>query len=178
MSKWTNVTTKLRDLDPHRLHYVKLPDVHHIVIDFDLKDESGFKSFEKNLVAASKWPKTYAETSKSGKGIHLHYIYSGDPTKLSRIYDDNIEVKVYTGNASLRRMLTKCNDLPIATISSGLPLKGDDKMLDMNVVTTEKVSERQSSEILQKKFIRIQRPRFNTLSTFLIRHTLRGCTMM
>lgn len=138
MSKWTNVTTKLRDLDSHRLHYVKLPDAHHIVIDFDLKDESGFKSFEKNLVAASKWPKTYAETSKSGKGIHLHYIYSGDPTKLSRIYDDNIEVKVYTGNASLRRMLTKCNDLPIATISSGLPLKGDDKMLDMNVVTTEK----------------------------------------
>lgn len=30
----TNVTTKLRDLDPHRLHYVKLPDAHHIVIDF------------------------------------------------------------------------------------------------------------------------------------------------
>lgn len=129
--KWDDVKSTLSKLDTSKLHYVKVPD-NHIVIDFDIRDESGQKSFQKNLEAAEKWPPTYAELSKSGSGIHLHYIYSGDVTKLSRIYDDEIEVKVFTGKSSLRRMLTKCNNLPFATISSGLPLKGDDKNLAAN----------------------------------------------
>lgn len=133
--KWSNVTTKLSDIDTSKLHYVKVPE-NHIVIDFDIK-ENGKKSLEKNLIEASKWPKTYTELSKSGSGVHLHYIYNGDPTKLSRIYDENIEIKVFTGNSSLRRKLTKCNDLPIATISSGLPLKGE-KMINKDVVLNEK----------------------------------------
>ena len=49
---------------------------------------------EKNIEAASKWPPTYAEFSKGGAGIHLHYIYNGDINKLSRIYADNIEIKL------------------------------------------------------------------------------------
>lgn len=122
--KWTEVRTKLSDLDTSKVHYVKVPE-NHIVIDFDIPDKDGNKSFEKNLEAASKWPPTYGELSKSGAGIHLHYIYTGDPKKLSRVYGDHIEVKVFTGNSSLRRKLSKCNDLPIATISSGLPMKGD-----------------------------------------------------
>lgn len=126
--KWDDVKTKLSDINTSRLHYVKVPD-NHIVIDFDIRDENGNKSLQKNLEAAKTWPPTYAELSKSGEGIHLHYIYSGDVTKLSRIYDDYIEIKVFTGKSSLRRMLTKCNNLLIATISSGLPLKGDDKSL-------------------------------------------------
>lgn len=135
--KWENVTTKLSQLDTKKLHYVKVPE-NHIVIDFDIKDESGNKSFEKNLEAASKWPPTYSELSKSGQGIHLHYIYTGDVSKLSSVYDDNIEVKVFTGNSSLRRKLTKCNNLPIATISSGLPLKGEKKMINFDSVMSEK----------------------------------------
>lgn len=105
-NKWERVRTKLSALDTSKLHYVKLPE-NHIVIDFDIPDEQGQKSFERNLAEASKWPATYAEVSKSGCGIHLHYIYSGDPTRLSRIYDDHIEVKVFTGNSSLRRKLSK-----------------------------------------------------------------------
>ncbi|EJW91271.1 helicase, partial [gut metagenome] len=104
----------------------------HIVIDFDILDLME-KSFERNLEAASKWPRTYAELSKSGAGIHLHYIYTGDATRLSRIYDENIEVKVYTGKSSLRRKLSKCNDISVATISSGLPLKGETKMVNASV---------------------------------------------
>ena len=126
---WDKVKTTLKDLDTQKLHYVKVPE-NHIVIDFDIPDENGNKSFEKNLEAASKWPATYSELSKSGAGIHLHYIYTGDVNKLARIYADHIEVKVFTGKSSLRRKLTKCNNLPIATISSGLPLKGDDKVLN------------------------------------------------
>ena len=126
---WDKVKTTLKDLDTSKLHYVKVPE-NHIVIDFDIPDENGNKSFEKNLEAASKWPATYSELSKSGAGIHLHYIYTGDVNKLARIYADHIEVKVFTGKSSLRRKLTKCNNLPIATISSGLPLKGDDKVLN------------------------------------------------
>lgn len=135
--KWDNVRTKLSDLDTSKLHYVQVPE-NHIVIDFDIPDENGNKCFEKNLEAASKWPATYAELSKSGAGIHLHYLYSGDATKLSRVYDDHIEVKVAVGNSSLRRKLTKCNDLPIATISSGLPLKEDAKMVNFDAIMNEK----------------------------------------
>ena len=134
--KWDVVKTKLAELDTSRLHYVKVPE-NHIVIDFDIPDEDGNKNFERNVEAASKWPPTYAELSKSGGGIHLHYIYTGDPAKLSRIYDDHIEVKVFIGNSSLRRKLSKCNDLPIATISSGLPLKGE-KMVNFDAIKSEK----------------------------------------
>jgi primase-polymerase (primpol)-like protein len=62
-----------------RVHYVKVPE-NHIVIDFDMVGPDGEKDFQKNLEEASKWPPTYAEVSKSGKGIHLHYIYAGEPS--------------------------------------------------------------------------------------------------
>lgn len=135
--KWENVTTKLSDLDTSKIHYVKVPE-NHIVIDFDIPDKDGNKCFERNVEEASKWPSTYAELSKSGQGVHLHYIYNGDPTKLSRVYDDHIEIKVFTGKSSLRRKLTKCNNLPIANISSGLPLKGDVKMVNFEAIKSEK----------------------------------------
>lgn len=135
--KWENVTTKLKDIPTTELHYLKVPE-NHIVIDFDLKDETGAKSFERNLEAVSKWPLTYAELSKSGAGIHLHYIYTGDVSMLSRIYDEDIEIKVFTGNSSLRRKLSKCNDIPIAEISSGLPLKEKgDKMVNFESIKNE-----------------------------------------
>ena len=130
------VDTFLRDLDTTKEHYVKVP-VNHIVIDFDLTDASGEKSIERNLEAASQWPTTYAEFSKSGAGVHLHYIYEGDATQLSRVYDDGIEVKVYTGNSSLRRRLTKCNNIPVATINSGLPIK-EKKVINSEMVKSEK----------------------------------------
>ena len=136
--KWETVVTKLSNLDTSKLHYVKVPE-NLIVIDFDLKDENGNKSFEKNLIAASKWPATYAEVSKSGAGIHLHYLYSGNVSELSRIYSDGIEIKVFTGGSSLRRKLTLCNNLLIATISSGLPMKGvGKKMIDFLGFKNEK----------------------------------------
>ena len=134
--KWDDVTTTLANIDTSKLHFVKVPE-NHIVIDFDIKDANGKKSFELNAAEAAKWPPTYAELSQSGGGIHLHYIYNGDPTKLSRIYDDGIEIKVFTGKSSLRRKLTKCNNLPIATISSGLPLKGE-KMVNFEAIKSEK----------------------------------------
>lgn len=135
--KWDNVKTTLSSLDTSKLHYVKVPE-NHIVIDFDIPDEQGNKSFEKNLKEASKWPPTYAELSKSGAGIHLHYIYTGDVSKLSRVYDDHIEVKIFSGKSSLRRKLTKCNNLPISTISSGLPLKGESKMVNFESIKSER----------------------------------------
>ena len=111
--------------------------INHIVIDFDLKDEAGNKSIERNIEAASKWPATYSELSKSGNGLHLHYIYDGDVMTLSRSYEENIEIKVFSGGSSLRRKLTKCNNIPIATINSGLPLKGV-KMINFDAVQSER----------------------------------------
>lgn len=128
ITSWDNVTTTLKNLDTSMLHYVRVPE-NHIVIDFDIKDANGKKSLTKNLQAAAKWPPTYAELSKSGQGIHLHYIYTGDVKRLSAVFDENIEVKVFTGKSSLRRRLTACNEHDISEISSGLPLK--EKVKDM-----------------------------------------------
>lgn len=136
LNKWNKVATKLKDLDTSKVHYVQTSD-NHIVIDFDIKDDDGHKSLKLNLEAANKFPRTYAEVSKGGNGIHLHYNYIGDVNKLSRIYDLGIEVKVFNGDASLRRKLTKCDNHPIADINSGLPLKGE-TMIDFNVVKNEK----------------------------------------
>lgn len=133
-SRWDNVETKLSDIDSTKLHYVKVPE-NHIVIDFDLK-ENGNKSLDKNIEEASKWPSTYAEISKSGKGVHLHYIYESDVSGLSRIYSEGIEIKVFSGKSSLRRKLTKCNNIPISKINSGLPLKGE-KMINYETVKSE-----------------------------------------
>ena len=139
LKKWDEVTSTLSDIDTSKVHYVRVPE-NQIVIDFDIKDDDGNKCFEKNLIEASKWPATYAEVSKGGQGIHLHYIYTGEyASKLSRIYDDDIEIKVFTGNSSLRRRLSKCNNLPIANISSGLPLKGVKKMLNFDGIKNEKM---------------------------------------
>ena len=135
--KWDDVTTTLSDLDTSKVHYVRIPE-NHIVIDFDIKNEKGEKCYERNLEEASKWPATYSELSKSGSGVHLHYIYNGDVNQLSRVYSEEVEVKIFTGKSSLRRKLTKCNNLPIATISSGLPLKGDKKVINSGVVQSEK----------------------------------------
>lgn len=137
MNKWVYVQTKLSELDTTQVHYVKVPE-NHIVIDFDMVGADGSKDFQKNLEEASKWPPTYTEVSKSGKGIHLHYLYSGDPSKLSCVYDNRIEVKVFTGNSSLRRRLTLCNDLPVATLSHGLPLKEVKKTINFDSVQSEK----------------------------------------
>lgn len=151
IKKWEEVDTKLSELNTKRLHYVKVPE-NHIVIDFDLKDESGNKSLEKNLEAASKWPPTYAELSKSGQGIHLHYTYEGDPDKLSRLYSEGIEVKVFKGNSSLRRKLTKCNSTPIAKINSGLPLKGGKAVVNFESVKSEKALRTMIRKSLNKEY--------------------------
>ena len=148
--KWENVDTKLKDIDTSKLHYVRVPE-NHIVIDFDIKDKDGNKSYELNKKAAMLWPETYAELSKGGEGIHLHYIYDGDVTKLSRIYDDDIEVKIFNGNSSLRRKLSKCNALPIKKINSGLPMKGAKDMVNFDTVKNEKAIRTIISDCLAKK---------------------------
>lgn len=157
--KWDNVTTSLKDLDESKLHYVLISDKQHIVVDFDIKNEEGVKDFELNLAAASEFPPTYAELSKSGAGIHLHYIYDGDVEELSPIVKDNVEVKVFTGKMSLRRKLTKCNDKPIATISSGLPRRErKNNMIDSEFVLNEKIIRTMIKRNLNKEYHEFTKP--------------------
>ena len=148
IAPWADITGVLQDLDTHRLHYVRVPE-NHIVIDFDLRGDDGQKCLERNLEEAAKWPATYAELSKSGQGIHLHYIYNGDVSELSRVFAPGIEVKVFTGKSSLRRKLTLCNNLDIRTIGSGLPLK------EVKTTVSEKViKDEEHLENLLKKALR------------------------
>lgn len=154
--KWENVKTKTKDLDTKELHYILMPG-DHIVVDFDIKDKNGNKSLKMNLKAASKWPKTYAELSKSGEGIHLHYIYDGDVNSLSHVYDENVEIKTFPGNASLRRKLTKCNDIPVAHINSGLPLK-EGKVVNFENIKNEKAIRTMIKKNLNKEYHEYTKP--------------------
>ena len=119
---WKNCKTRLKDLDTKLTHYVQcFPKL--ITVDFDKKNQNGEKDLLLNIRSASSYTPTYAEVSKGGAGLHLTYWYDGDPNDLNRIVEPGVEVKVQTGNAALRRRLSLCNDLKIAHISSGLPLR-------------------------------------------------------
>ena len=135
---WSRVTTTLKDLDTHQLHWVQVPE-NHIVIDLDLVDEDGEKDLELNIArAVAEFPPTYTEVSKSGKGLHLHYIYNGDVSELAQIYAPGIEVKTLLGNQSLRRRFDLCNNLEVASISSGLPKKEKKPMIEDKSIKSEK----------------------------------------
>lgn len=137
--RWDNTTTKLAEIDPTKVHYVRVPE-NLIVIDFDLTDENGEKSLERNIAAANEWPKTYAEVSKGGNGIHLHYFYDGDVSELSHEYDKGIEIKVFSGRSSLRRRLSLCNKIAIAVLTAEfmqLPKKGGKNVLADKIINDE-----------------------------------------
>lgn len=164
MKKWADVTTKLSDISTNLLHYVNIPEDRNVVfIDFDLKDPQGNKSFKLNAEAASKWPKTYAELSKGGEGIHLVYYYTGDASKLSTLYSQDVEIKVFTGGSSMRRRLSRCNDIPIATISSGLPIKEEKKVVDWKGFTDEKHLRACIARNLLKKNVPYTKPSINLI---------------
>lgn len=135
--QWDRCTTTLKDLNTSREHWVKVPE-NLICIDFDIRGKDGAKDREANVKAIQKWPVTYAEFSKSGSGIHLYYFYDGDVSKLSSVYDNEIEVKVYKGNSALRRKLVECTLNAVAHISSGLPLKEETKMVKFEVLQNER----------------------------------------
>lgn len=131
--RWDRVTTKLSDLDTRQLHYVKVPE-NLIILDFDIKNSSGEKDLTLNLREASKYLKTNGEYSKSGSGVHLAYWYDGDPALLAHLVKPDVEIKVYRGNAALRRKLTKCNDIPIANMPEGiLPVKEKEMISDKEI---------------------------------------------
>lgn len=136
---WDNVKTTLKDIDTSKTHYV-MPPQPLVTVDFDLKDESGKKSAAKNIEEASKWPPTYAEFSNGGAGIHLEYYYTGDVTQLAALISEGIELKVFPDDkkSSLRRRVSKCNDIPIATLSSGLPFKEKKEVVNFDTVKSEK----------------------------------------
>lgn len=145
--RWAEVETTLRDLDTKKLHYIlPKPDCiagrpseksKLIMVDFDIRNKKGEKDMLLNLEAACKFPLTYAEFSKGGQGIHLIYWYEGDISKLAVLFGEGIEVKTFRGNASMRRRLSKCNELPIAIMpAGGLPMK-EEKMLDITTLKDE-----------------------------------------
>lgn len=131
---WVRVDTTLRDITPIDEHYVLMPE-EYVCIDFDLKGDNGEKDLKANLRAASAWPPTYAETSKSGGGLHLIYRYPVDKDTLAE-YSPGIEIKRFRGNASLRRRLSLHNDRGIEDYPGDLPAKAP-KMINKKHVQDE-----------------------------------------
>lgn len=131
---WAYVETTLADIAPVDEHYVLLPE-EYICIDFDLKGADGEKDLSANLRAASAWPPTYAETSKSGGGLHLIYRYPFDKDTTAE-YSPGIEIKRFRGKASLRRRLSLHNGRAIADYPGELPAKAS-KMINKKHVTDE-----------------------------------------
>lgn len=133
--RWDDVTTTLKDIDTTKEHYVQIPS-NMVVIDFDLKDPSGNKSRERNLAEASKWPPTYAETSRSGGGIHLHYRLDNPGIDYAKEFAPGIEIKRFTGKTALRRKYTVSNEAVVAVAPEDLPRKSP-KVIREDVVKTE-----------------------------------------
>lgn len=131
---WANVDTTLVDIVSTEEHYVLMPE-EYVCIDFDLKGDNGEKDRNANLRAASAWPPTYAETSKSGGGIHLIYRYPVDKDTLAE-YSPGIEIKRFRGNASLRRRLSLHNGRGIEDYPGDLPTKAP-KMINKKHVQDE-----------------------------------------
>ena len=155
---WRKCKTRLCDIDTSRVHYVHLADgIVLIMIDFDIPNENGEKDFELNLAAASKYPPTYAELSKSGGGIHLYYFWDGDPSELSNVAAPHVEIKTFPGDSAIRRKLTKCNDIPIATLSSGLPKKKrkESKVLDGKTFRSERQLRKKIATCLVKGYLKV-----------------------
>ena len=138
---WANNTKTLRNILTNREHYVKCPE-DIIVIDLDKRNAEGKKDAALNLKEAAKFPKTYAEFSRGGAGVHLTYIYKGDTTKLQDVLGEDVEIKHAPkkgGSWALRRKLTKCNDIPIATLTSGFPIKeAKPQMIDPKAIKDDK----------------------------------------
>lgn len=138
---WDKCKTVLKDISSKEVHYVQpqKSDPNHIVVDFDLKDASGKKSKELNLAASAEWPETYAEFSKSGAGVHLHYIWTGgNVSELVGEVSPGIEIKMFGGKSALRRKLTYCNDISIRELSSGIPTKEKKTVISAKQVKSEK----------------------------------------
>lgn len=163
--RWSEVTTKLVDIDERELHYLQ-PGENHIVIDFDLKNERGEKDRDLNLAAAAKWPATYAEYSQGGNGIHLHYVYHGDSSKLAQDYEPGIEVKVFRGNSSLRRRFSYSNGLPISPISGGLPERKQ-KVIRNDIVTNERTMRASIEKALRKEVHSATKPNVDFIEKIL-----------
>lgn len=149
--RWDNVRTTLAEIDTSREHFVQGFPETLIVADFDLTDADGKKSRQRNLEAAAAWKPTYAEFSRSGDAIHLHYWYDGDVNELAAEYAPGIEIKVFTGRMALRRRVSFCNALPIAHLNSGLPFKEKKRVLDLQEIQSEKGLRRQIEKALNKE---------------------------
>lgn len=145
---WVRVDTTLRDITPIEEHYVLMPE-EYVCIDFDLKGENGEKDLNANLRAASAWPPTYAETSKSGGGIHLIYRYPVDKDTTAE-YSPGIEIKRFRGNASLRRRLSLHNGRGIEDYPGDLPAKAP-KMINKKHVQDENHLRALISKALRKE---------------------------
>lgn len=163
---WDKCTTTLAEIDTHELHWVRVP-LNHIVLDLDLRGENGEKSLAANIEAAKQFPETYAEISKSGQGLHLHYIYDGDVEKLKNLYSTHIEIKVYKGKSALRRKLSECNGHEIAHISSGLPLKGEKSVINKTELMDEQHLRNIIKNCLMKKYQPGTKPSIDFISKVL-----------
>nr|DAR88593.1 MAG TPA: DNA polymerase [Caudoviricetes sp.] len=144
--RWGDVTTTLKDLDTRKEHYVLVPE-RDIVIDIDL-DKDRTRCIEE----ARKWIPSYAELSRSGGGVHIHYRYPGDPSELSRMVAPGVECKVYSGKSALRRRLTECTDHQSLTeVEVGyLPVK-EQPVIKQEVMQSEKSIRKLISRNLRKE---------------------------
>ena len=144
--RWDDVTTTLKDLDTRKEHYVLVPE-RDIVIDIDLD-----KDRTRCLEEARKWVPSYAELSRSGGGVHIHYRYPGDPSELSRMVAPGVECKVYSGKSALRRRLTECTDHQgLTEVEVGyLPVK-EQSVIKQEVMQSEKSIRKLISRNLRKE---------------------------
>ena len=161
-SPWTKVTTTSTDIDQSKLHYL-LVDKSIIVIDIDTHKPTDKPAMEvlRKLKDVYSLPNTFAEPSRSGSGIHLYYSYSDRiPLKSMELFPQ-VELKVYNGNASLRRIFTKSNGVKALTSVNYATLKPlfdaaqkEPRMIDSQLKSA--ISTEEEIRTLIKKALRME----------------------
>lgn len=145
---WDKVVTTAADINQRELHYIRAPK-ELIRIDFDAP------TLEENIKLSTGYPETYGEISKSGKGVHLWYFYDGDDVEtLVRRISPEVEIKINTGKAGVRRKFTHSNG--IEHISTMYPADLSHKETSMlkdteNMFINEKALRTQIEKSLRKE---------------------------
>ena len=73
------------------------------MIDFDLKETDGQTSLSEILKLQVDGQQHMLSSVSRERAYIFIMNTSGDPTELAPVYSEGIEIKVYTGDASLRR---------------------------------------------------------------------------
>jgi hypothetical protein len=143
--KWDATTTIASNISQEETHFILPKDPDNTLIAIDIDHDTFEASYESYRTFISRYPdlaNTYSELSRNPNRIHIYAWYRGqlDANSVEKELGPNIELKVYSGNQSLRRKFTFSNGVStIGEIPADLiKRKETNPMIDITQLADEK----------------------------------------